>query len=73
MEINYFKTPLSVIFKRIIYSTISDLYPIYENKNDKYNNHITFREMYQSLNQVQMGKIIYLLEKFYVEVKLELI
>jgi len=73
MEINYFKTPLSLIFKRIIYSTVSDLYPIYENKNDKYNNHIYFREMYQSLNQVQLGKIIYLLEKFYVEVKLELI
>lgn len=73
LNINYFKGYLTFIFKRIIYSILSDRYTIYINKSDKYNEKITFKDIYPILSKADLGKFISLLEKIYQHAKVEII
>jgi hypothetical protein len=69
LGINYFKTPLSLILKRIIYTAISENYVIYENKKDKLHTKLSFKEIYPTLDELNLGKLISFLERFYQECK----
>ena len=72
LDINYFKTPLSTVFKRITYSAISEYYKIYENKNTLYTEKITFKEIYKTLINSNLGVMVSIFEKFYNQVKMDI-
>jgi len=65
LEINHFKKALSILFKRIIYSIITHRYVVYMNKNDRYTDKITYKEMLKQLMDLKLPELALLLEKFY--------
>jgi len=73
LDINYFKSILSILFKRILYSIISERETIYENKNDTYNEKITFKEIYPDLSKMGLNLFMQLIERFYQQAKINLL
>jgi len=70
LNINYFKSTLSLLFKRIIFAIICEKYTIYINKKDKYDGVITFRDMYKILINHECNYLVMFLERFYQKCKL---
>jgi hypothetical protein len=69
LSINYFKSSLNVIFKRIIYSIAYNNYEIYENKNNLASNNINMDNVYETLEKYEMNKIMLLFDIFHNESK----
>jgi hypothetical protein len=73
LDVEYFKKILILIFKRIIYSIITQKYKIYIDNNKIYENKITFKEIYQSMLDFGLNKFVFLLDEFYKEAIIEII
>ena len=58
------------MFKRIVYSILSHRYTIYMNKNDKFGDKITYKEILQQLIELKLPELALLLEKFYDTIKI---
>lgn len=71
-DINYFKGPLTFLIKRIVYSAITESSTVYINKNQKFYDKITFKEIYPLLHKSNLGIIVLLCEKFYNYSRIEL-
>ena len=69
-EINNFKKAVIILFKRIVYSILSHRYTIYMNKNDKFGDKITYKEILQQLIELKLPELALLLEKFYDTIKI---
>ena len=65
LNINYFKTGLSIMFKRIIYSIAYKYFDIYENKNNKAKLKVSMDDLYKSLNFYEMDKLMIFFDLFY--------
>ena len=64
LNINYFKSSLTLLFKYIIYSIITNNYIIYENKNNVYNNKLNYNLLFTYFKELKMNRIINLLDEF---------
>ena len=69
LSINYFKSMLSVLFKRIVYSIAYKYFVIYENKKDVAKIKINIDQMYKTIDDYELGKVLLLLDMFYNESK----
>jgi hypothetical protein len=72
LDINYFKTPITLVLKRILYSAITERYTVYVNKNEMFTERITYKEMYKVLTDSGLGKLVPFFERFYGVCKIEL-
>lgn len=73
ININYFKSTLTPLIKRVIYTVISEYYDIYINKTEKNTIKITFKELYNTFKIYELNLIIILLEKLYNKARLEIL
>jgi hypothetical protein len=73
LEINNFKKPLSLLFKRIIYSIITEKYEVYSNKKERFMEKITYKEIMKELLDLKLDKLVSFLAKFHDSAKVVLI
>jgi hypothetical protein len=73
MSINYFRSTLTVILKKIIYSIISLNYEIYEKKNVKMTHKLDNTDLFNLLDTIQLNKIKHMLTLFqsYTNIKIK--
>lgn len=72
LDINYFKTPITMVLKRVLYSAITERYSVYVNKSEMFTERITYKEMYKVLTDSGLGKLVPFFERFYGVCKIEL-
>jgi hypothetical protein len=65
LEINWYKTPLTLLFKRAIYSILTNYYSVHKTKTDRYTIKINFKDIYDVYLKLKLKRIVYLLDKFY--------
>jgi len=65
LEINNFKKTLSLLFKRIIYSIITEKYDVYTNKKDRFVDKISWKELLKNLLDLKLDKLASFLVKFH--------
>lgn len=70
LEIMHFKSTLTFLFKRIVYSVLTKGFSVYKNKNTLFEEPITFKEIYPILSDLDLGLIISMCEKIYQECKI---
>ena len=63
LAINFFKSSLTLLFKRLIYAVITNKYAVYENKKDRYHTKIQFDEVYADLKEMNLDKLEMLLHE----------
>jgi hypothetical protein len=65
LEINYYKTPITLLYKRAIYSILTNNFPIYKTKTERYMIKINFKDIYDNYLKLNLKRVVYLLDKFY--------
>lgn len=63
LEINYLRTPLFFLYKRIVYSIMTQKYKIYMDKKNRFKNKLTFHEIFPELKKLYLSKLIDFFEK----------
>lgn len=64
LAINYFKTPLILLFKYVIYSILCDKYTIYKNKKDLYTKKIDIGQIFDTFKEIQLPELCKLIKGF---------
>jgi hypothetical protein len=64
LEINYIKTNLVILLKRIIYGIITENFKVKKNKNEIFTTKLLNTELYEQLNKENYTKIIKFLKMF---------
>lgn len=72
LGVNYIKSIMMTIFKKIIYYLIALNHKIYVNKQEIYKNTITLDDMYKKINELGFSDLSYLLMEFQKEVSTKL-
>lgn len=68
LEINYFKSTLITIFKKMVYSILTSNFVIYKNKKNQYNElPLTYHDIYKTLIEVNLTDLIKFIKLFYKE------
>ena len=65
MNVNYFKSTIVLLLKNIIYSAITNKYPVFINKNEKLKHKLKIDNMYQSLEEYKFKKLVIILKKIH--------
>ena len=73
LDINNFKKPLILLFKRIIYGIILEKYQVYENKKDKVHSHIEYTNILKKLIDLKLERFSILIDNFIESVKVNII
>ena len=72
LNINYFKSSLTLLFKYIVYSICTNLYQVYKNKNDLYDDKLNYGLLFDCFDELKMRKIMNLLNSFIKFSKIEI-
>lgn len=65
MGVNYFKTNLTVLFKKIVYSVLLENYKILKKKNEFYNEKLSLENLFSDLKKLGFNKLIKLFLLFH--------
>lgn len=66
LDINYFKSALTLLFKIVVYSIISNHFTIYKNKDEKFHEKIQLNDVFDTLKLIHLGKLRSLIKAFYI-------
>ena len=69
LNINYFKSTLILLFKKITYSILTTDYDVYVNKKQKQKETIQLDDLYNDLQQYNYDKILTIVKLLYPEIK----
>ncbi|AYV78409.1 MAG: hypothetical protein Edafosvirus12_8 [Edafosvirus sp.] len=72
LGINYTKTTMMTIFKKIVYYLIALNHKIYINKQETYKNTLSIDDMYKKINDLGFKDLVYLLSEFQKEASAKL-
>ena len=68
LDVNYFKSTLTAIFKKIVYSILTSFFIIYKNKKEQYTDPpLSCNDIYQSFSDVNLKDLIKFIKLFYKE------
>ena len=65
LGINYFKTPLILLFKLIIYSILSENYVIYKNKQNVFDNKLDLKHIFDTFKLIHLPALRRIVKSFY--------
>lgn len=67
LDINYFRTPLMLLFKMIVYSIITDNYEVYKNKDEAFTGKLDLVDVFETFKLIKMEKLRTLVKRFHNE------
>lgn len=65
LGINYFKTPLILLFKLISYSILCDKYSVYKNKQDTFNEKLDLKYVFDTFKLIHLPALRRIVKSFY--------
>lgn len=69
LEINYFKSSLTFLFKMIVYSILTNNFTIYKNKEEIYMEKLSLEDVFDTLKFIHLEKLRKLVKAFYITVE----
>jgi len=72
LEINYFRSPLMMLFKMITYSILTNNFTVYKNREDIYTEEISLDDVFDTLKFIHLEKLRKLVKAFYVTAEREI-
>ena len=66
LDINYFRSSLTLLFKMVVYSILSNNFSIYKNKEEKFRDKIKLDDVFDTLKLIHLGKLRRLIKAYYI-------
>lgn len=73
LDINYFKSPLILLFKMVVYSILTNKFKIYKNKEDIYTEKLTLEDIFDTFKFIHLERLRKLIKAFHITAEQKII